>query len=62
MTFNLVSTERSCHKVDTHVKYEGLKSYQEKDMANVKVFADKESNRRAKNYKPPAPPSIDAGA
>ena len=26
------------------MKYEGLDSYQSKDMANVKVFADKQTN------------------
>ena len=30
----------------THVKYEGPNSYQTKDMANVKVFADKETDKR----------------
>ena len=27
------------------MKYEGLKSYQSKDMANVKVFADKQVDK-----------------
>ena len=30
----------------THIKYEGPKSYQSKDMANVKVFADEQTNKR----------------
>ena len=30
----------------THVKYEGRKSYQLKDMANVKVFADKQTDKQ----------------
>ena len=38
------------------MKYEELNSYQSKDMANVKVFADKQtdgrSNREAKDYMP----------
>ena len=29
----------------TDVKYEGLYSYQSKDMADVKVFVDKETNK-----------------
>ena len=37
ITLNLVPIERSCHRY-IHVKYEGFKSYQSKDMANVKVF------------------------
>ena len=28
----------------THVKYEGLNSYQSKDMANVNVFVDKQTD------------------
>ena len=55
MTLNLVPTERSCERY-THVKYESCKSYQSKDMANVKVFGDKQTdaqtNRLAKNYMP----------
>ena len=43
------------------MKYEGHNSYQSKDMANVKVFADKQmdkqmnrqTNRQAKNNMPP---------
>ena len=39
------------------MKYEGPKSYQSEDMANVKVFADKQTdaqtNEWAKNYIPP---------
>ena len=30
----------------THVKYEGPNSYQSKDIANVKVFADKQTDKR----------------
>ena len=38
----------------TSVKYEGPNSYQSKDMANVKVFADKETDKRTgQNYMPP---------
>ena len=41
----------------THVKCEGLKSYQSKDTVNVKVFMDKQTdaltNGQAKNYMPP---------
>ena len=40
----------------THVKYEGSKTYQSEDMANVKDFANKQrdawTNRRDKNYMP----------
>ena len=32
------------------MKYEGLNSYQSKDMANLKVFVDKQTNGQAKNY------------
>ena len=45
MTLNLVPTERSCQKY-THAKYEGCKSYQSKDMAKVKVFPDKQMEKR----------------
>ena len=41
---NLVSTERSCQKLYSKVKYEGPNSYQSKDLANVKVFADKQTD------------------
>ena len=41
MTLNLVSTGRSCHKV-----YSWNNCYQSKDMANIKVFADKETDRQ----------------
>ena len=55
MTLNLVPTEGLVTRY-THVKYEGRKSYQSKDMANVKVFADKQmdtlTNVWAKNYMP----------
>ena len=44
MTLNLVATERSVTRY-SHVKYTGLKSYQSKDMANVKVFADKQIDK-----------------
>ena len=41
----------------THLKYEGHNSNQSKDIANVKVFADKQTDKRtyrwAKNYVPP---------
>ena len=40
----------------SHMKYEGPDSYQSKDMANVKVFVDKQTDkwthRQAKNYMP----------
>jgi hypothetical protein len=39
----LVWVERSCHKEHT---YESPITYHSKDMANVKVFADRETNRR----------------
>ena len=38
------------------MKYKGLKSYQSKDIANVKIFADKQTdaqtNGQAQNYMP----------
>ena len=51
------------------MKYEGSNSYKAKDMANVKVFVDKETdrqtdvqtNRQAKNYIPPPPRYIGGG-
>ena len=50
MTFNLVPAEKSCQKVN----YEGSNSHQSIDMANVKVFADKQTDKPtngwAKNY------------
>ena len=49
----------------THMKYEGPSSYQSKDMANVKVFADKQTNKRTDGQtdgpKTICPRSIDAG-
>ena len=42
MTLNMVPAEKSCHKVCSHMKYEGYNSYQSNDMANIKVFADKQ--------------------
>ena len=42
ITLNLLETEMSCH----NVKYEGPNSYQSKDMANVEVFADKQTYKR----------------
>ena len=43
MTLNLVPKEMFVKRY-TYVKYEGPKSYQSKDMANVKVFADKQTD------------------
>ena len=43
MTLNLLPTERSCQKV--HMKYEGPKSYQFKDMTYVKGFC-RQTDRR----------------
>ena len=40
MALNLVPKERHMH-----VKYEGPESYQSKDIANVKVFADKQTDK-----------------
>jgi hypothetical protein len=34
------------------MKYESPITYHSKDMANVRVFADRQSNRQAKNYMP----------
>jgi hypothetical protein len=35
------------------VKYESPITYHSKDMANVKVFADRQADGQAKNYMPP---------
>ena len=35
------------------MKYEGPKSYQSDNMANIKVLADKQTDGRAQNYVPP---------
>ena len=43
----------------SHVRYEGPKSYQSKDMANVKVFVDKHTDKRT-GPKTICPRSIDA--
>jgi hypothetical protein len=45
----LVPIERPCHKKHT---YEIPITYHSKDMANVKVFADRQTDRQAKNYMP----------
>ena len=49
----------------THVKYAGPNSYQSKDMANVKVFVDKQNykrtDRQTDGLKTICPRSIDAG-
>ena len=42
-----------------YVKYDSSITYYSKGKANVKVFADKQTDRRAKNY---MPRSIDVGA
>ena len=42
-----------------YVKYDSSITYYSKGKANVKVFADKQTDRRAKNY---MPRSIDAWA
>jgi hypothetical protein len=41
----LVPIDRSCHKEHTYQKYESLITCHSKDMANVKVFADRQTNR-----------------
>jgi hypothetical protein len=46
----MVPIERSCHKEHT---YEIPITYHSEDMANVKVFADRQTNGQAKNYMPP---------
>ena len=65
MILNLVPTERSITRY-THVKYEGPKAYQSKDMANVKVFAEKKTDkcteRQMDGPKPICPRSVVAGA
>ena len=53
MTLNLVATKGLVTRY-TYVKYESPNSYQSKDMANVKVFADKHTGQKL--Y---APRSID---
>jgi hypothetical protein len=35
------------------MKYENPTTYHSKDKANVKVFADKQTDGQAKNYMPP---------
>ena len=45
MTLNLVPTERSCHKVYS-CEIEGRKSYQLNNIANVKVFGDKQTDKQ----------------
>ena len=35
------------------MKYESLITYHSKDMANVKVFADRQTDGQTKNYMPP---------
>jgi hypothetical protein len=35
------------------MKYESSITYHSKDMANVKVFADRQTDRQTKNYMPP---------
>ena len=42
----LRSITRYTHVKYTHVKYEGHNCYQSKDMANVKKFADKQTDGR----------------
>ena len=42
MTLNL--EKKGLIKRYTHVKYDGRNSFQSKDMANVKVFADKQTD------------------
>ena len=48
------------------MKYECSKSYQSRDMANVKAFADKQTDKRRERQtegpKTICPRSIDAGA
>jgi hypothetical protein len=52
----IVPIESSCH--NTHVKYESPITYHLKDIANVKVFADKQTDRP----KTICPRSFDTGA
>ena len=65
MTLNLVQQKGLVTKY-TLEKYEGPNSYQSKDMANVKVFADiqmdKPKNGQADGSKTICSKSIDAGA
>jgi hypothetical protein len=35
------------------MKYESPITYHSKDMANVKVFEDRQTDKQAKNYMPP---------
>ena len=58
MTLNLVPTEGLVTRY-THVKFEILNSYKSKDIANVKVFVDKETDKRTKTI---GPRSVDARA
>ena len=60
MTLNLVPTEGLVTKF-THVKHESPISYKSKDMANVKVFADKQTYRHTDGPKAICPRPTDAG-
>ena len=59
-----LGTNRKVSSQGTHVKYEGPKSYQSKDMANVKVFCGQTNGRtdgQTDGPKPVCSRSIDAG-
>ena len=59
LTLTLTDEQQEGHVTKyTHVEYEGTTSFQSKDMANVKVFVDKETDMPKTIY----PRSIDAGA
>ena len=67
MTLNLVPKQKGLVTSYTHVKYDGLKSYQSQDMADVKVFfADNPMDAQTKGptgrLKTICPRSIYAGA
>ena len=47
---------------NTHVKYESPITYHSKDMANVKVFADRQTDKQTDRPKTICPRSFDTGA
>ena len=52
LTDDLGITKKGLATRYTQVKYEGPNSCQSKDMAHVKVLADKQTDEQAKNYMP----------
>jgi hypothetical protein len=46
VTRSRIGTNRKFLSLGTHMKYESPITYHSKDMANVKVFADRQTNRQ----------------